>query len=53
MNHWKQELQAIDVSAWPTVAHTEFDEATRRAFEQRRQAVVRYSAGESVKSIEL
>jgi putative transposase len=53
MNHWKPELQAIDVSAWPTVARTELDEAARRAFEKRRQAVVRYAAGESVKSIEL
>ena len=48
MNHWKTELQAIDVSAWPTVAHTELDEVARRAFEKRRQAVLRYAAGESV-----
>ncbi|CAE6862245.1 DDE-type integrase/transposase/recombinase [Paraburkholderia domus] len=53
MNHWKTELQAIDVSVWPTVAHTELDEVARRVFEKRRQAVVRYAAGESVKSIEL
>ena len=52
-NHWKLELQAIDLSAWPTVAHTELDETARRAFEKRRHAVVRYAAGESVKSIEL
>jgi hypothetical protein len=48
----KPEFQAIDVSAWPTVAYTELDEATRRTFETRRQAVVRYAAGESVKEIE-
>jgi hypothetical protein len=53
MNCWKPELQAIDVSSRPTVAHTGLDEAARRAFEKRRQAVVRYVAGESVKSIEL
>jgi transposase InsO family protein len=52
MNRRKSEFQAIDVNAWPTVAHTEFDETARRAFETRRQAVLRYIAGESVKAIE-
>ncbi|MFM0005813.1 hypothetical protein PQR57_33035 [Paraburkholderia dipogonis] len=53
MTHWKPQLQAIDLGAWPTVAHTALDEAAGCAFERRRQAVVRYVAGESVKSIEL
>jgi len=33
MNRRKPEFQSIDISAWPTVAYTEFDEASRRAFE--------------------
>jgi putative transposase len=53
MKQWKPELQAIDVSAWPTVAHTELDEIARRDFERRRQAVLRYASGETVNSIEL
>lgn len=52
MNRRKPELQVIDVSAWPTVAYTELDEAARLTFETRRQAVVRYVDGESVKAIE-
>ncbi|MCG5076622.1 helix-turn-helix domain-containing protein [Paraburkholderia tagetis] len=52
MSRRKPELQAIDVSMWPTVAYTELDEAGRRTFEMRQQAVVRYAAGESVKAIE-
>lgn len=52
MSRRKPELQAIDVNAWPTVACTELDEAARRTFETRRQAVLRYAAGESVKAIE-
>ncbi|WP_232444096.1 helix-turn-helix domain-containing protein [Burkholderia ubonensis] len=52
MSRRKPELQAIDVSAWPTVAYTELDGATRRTFELRRQAVLRYTAGESIKAIE-
>ncbi|KVG87698.1 hypothetical protein WJ36_30265 [Burkholderia ubonensis] len=35
-----------------TVAYTELDGATRRTFEIRRQAVLRYTAGESIKAIE-
>ena len=52
MNRRRSELQTIDVSAWPTVATTEFDEAARRGFEIRRQAVVRFAAGEPVEAIE-
>jgi putative transposase len=52
MNRRKPDLQAIDVSAWPTVAYTEFDEGARRTFEIRRQAVMRFVAGESVTAIE-
>lgn len=43
MNRRKPELQTLDISAWPTVAYTGFDEATRHAFELRMQAVVRYA----------
>jgi hypothetical protein len=30
MDHWKSDLQAIDLSAWPSVAHTEPDEPAQR-----------------------
>lgn len=40
------------MDAWPSVAYTELDGATRRTFEIRRQAVLRYTAGESIKAIE-
>ncbi|CAM2198393.1 transposase (plasmid) [Paraburkholderia kururiensis] len=52
MNRRKPELQTVDISAWPTVAYTGFDEATRHAFELRMQAIVRYAAGESLRRIE-
>jgi hypothetical protein len=52
MNRRRSEFQTIDVSAWPTVASAELDEAHRRDFEARRQAVVRFAAGESVATIE-
>lgn len=52
MNRRKPELQAIDVSTWPTVAYTELNETARHAYEARSQAVLRYAAGESVKAIE-
>ena len=52
MNRRKPDLQAIDVSAWPTVAYTEFDQATRNMFEKRQQAILRYVAGESIREIE-
>ncbi|WP_232466349.1 hypothetical protein [Burkholderia ubonensis] len=38
------------MDAWTTVAYTELDGATRRAL--RRPAVLRYTAGESIKAIE-
>ncbi len=52
MSRRKPELQAIDVNAWPTVAHTELDEPVRRKFEARRQAILRYIAGEPIRAIE-
>ncbi|MFP3558324.1 integrase [Paraburkholderia sp. SIMBA_049] len=52
MNRRKPELQSIDVSAWPTVAFTELDDVVRRTFKTRQQAVLRYTAGESIKAIE-
>ncbi|CAL8480953.1 helix-turn-helix domain-containing protein [Caballeronia sp. S22] len=52
MSRRKPELQAIDLNSWPSVAHTELDEGSRRQFEVRRQAVLRYIAGESIKAIE-
>lgn len=52
MNRRKPEFQSIDMSAWPTVAYTEFDEVARRAFERHRQALERYVAGEPIKAIE-
>ena len=52
MSRRKLELQSIDVSAWPTVAFTELDDVARRTFETRQQAVLRYTAGESIKAIE-
>ncbi|OUL68204.1 helix-turn-helix domain-containing protein [Paraburkholderia hospita] len=52
MSRRKLELQSIDVSTWPTVAFTELDDVARATFETRQQAVLRYTAGESVKAIE-
>jgi len=52
MNRRKPEFQAIDLSAWPSVAYTEFGESARRAFERHRQALERYVAGEPIKAIE-
>lgn len=52
MSRRKPELQTIIVDAWPTVAHTEFDEPDRRKFEARRQAILRYIAGEPIRAIE-
>jgi putative transposase len=48
----RPEFQAIDVAAWPTVAHTELAEPARQVFEARMQAVLRYTKGESLKQIE-
>ncbi|MCC8397484.1 hypothetical protein LJ656_33540 [Paraburkholderia sp. MMS20-SJTR3] len=52
MSRRKPELQAIDVNAWPTVANTEFEEPVRRMFQARRQAILRYVAGEPIRAIE-
>jgi putative transposase len=52
MNRRKPELQAIDIASWPTVANTEFDSAQRKAFEARRDAIMRYVRGESLKAVE-
>lgn len=52
MNRRKPDLQTIDVSAWPTVAYTEFDPALRATFEKRQQAILRYIDGESIRAIE-
>ncbi|PRX24020.1 hypothetical protein B0G75_12463 [Paraburkholderia sp. BL18I3N2] len=53
MSRRKPELQTIDVNAWPAVAHTELDEPVRRKFEARRQAILRYIAGEPIRAIEV
>ena len=52
MRRRNAQLQAIDVSTWPTVAYTQFDDTTRHMFEKRVQAVRAYVQGESVKQIE-
>jgi hypothetical protein len=52
MNRRKPALQTIVVETWLTVAHTEFDETARRKFEARRQAILRYIAGEPIRAIE-
>jgi putative transposase len=52
MTRLNAQFQALDVSAWPTVAHTELDDATRLMFERRVQAVMAYVHGESIKQIE-
>lgn len=52
MNRRKPELQALDVTTWPTVAWTELDAAARERFRSRMQAIERYALGESVKDIE-
>lgn len=46
------QFEALDVAAWPTVAHLEFDDATRLMFERRVQAVMAYVCDESIKQIE-
>ena len=52
MSRRNAQLQAIDVSTWPTVAYTQFDDTTRHMFEKRVHAVMAYVQGESVKQIE-
>ncbi|WP_354687267.1 integrase [Cupriavidus necator] len=52
MNRRKPELQALDLGSWPEVAYTELDSGQRQAFERRRQAIVRYAGGESLRQIE-
>ncbi len=52
MSRRKPEFQTLDVATWPAVAYTEFDPETRRAFEARMQALIRYARGESLKQIE-
>ncbi|OBR50549.1 helix-turn-helix domain containing protein [Paraburkholderia tropica] len=52
MSRRKPELQTIDVNAWPTVANSELDRAVCRKFEARRQAILRYIAGEPIRAIE-
>lgn len=52
MSRRKPEFQSIDVTAWPTVAHTELEQPVRQAFEVRMQAVTRYASGESLTQIE-
>lgn len=51
MRRRNAQLQAIDVSTWPTVAYTQFDDTTRHMFEKRVQAVMAYVQGESVKRL--
>lgn len=48
MSRRNAQLQAIDVSTWPTVAYTQFDDTTRHMFEKRVHAVMAYVQGESV-----
>ncbi|WP_438397099.1 integrase [Caballeronia sp. DA-9] len=52
MNRRKPEFEALDVTLWPTVAYTEFDETERRVFRTRMQAIEGYARGESVTNIE-
>ncbi|NIF78058.1 hypothetical protein F3J20_11725 [Paraburkholderia sp. Cy-641] len=52
MNCGKPELQVIDITTWPTVAYTEFDDDTRRIFESRMQAVLGYARGDSLVQLE-
>lgn len=52
MSRRKPELQALDVTTWPTVAWTELDAAARKHFRARMQAIERYAQGEPVKGIE-
>ncbi len=52
MSRRRAQLQAIDVSTWPTVAYTQFEKSARHMFEKRVQAVMAYVQGEPVKQIE-
>lgn len=52
MTRRKPEFQSIDITAWPTVAHTELDGPARQTFQVRMQAVMRYASGESLTEIE-
>jgi putative transposase len=52
MSRRKPELQALDLTTWPTVAWTELDAPGRKHFRARIQAIERYARGEPVKDIE-
>jgi putative transposase len=52
MSRRKPELQALDLTTWPTVAWTEFDAPARKRIRLRMQAIERYARGEPVKDIE-
>ncbi|CAB3734202.1 helix-turn-helix domain-containing protein [Paraburkholderia rhynchosiae] len=53
MSRRKPDFQGLDVTAWPSVAYTEFDgEEERRAFQVRMQTIERYARGEPIKDIE-
>jgi putative transposase len=52
MSRRKPELQALDLTTWPTVAWTELDAPARKHFRARIQAIERYARGEPVKDIE-
>jgi putative transposase len=52
MSRRKPELQALDVTTWPTVAWTELDAPARKHFRARMQAIECYARGEPVKDIE-
>jgi putative transposase len=53
MNRRKPEFQSIDLTRWPTVAHTEFDPEAKSVFQARMLAVHQYACGRAVERIEL
>jgi putative transposase len=53
VNRRKSELQSIDLTQWPAVAHTEFDRVAKTMFQTRMIAVQQYVNGRAIKGIEL
>lgn len=51
MIRFNAQFEALDVNAWPTVAHVEFDDVTRLLSERRVQAALGYVRDESIKQI--
>lgn len=52
MSRRKPELQALDLTSWPTFAWTDYDAKARKIITERIQAIEYFSRGAHVKDIE-